>query len=158
MSALLADAHSRIRLSGSSSSTASFLRGVTSSANSDRKTAVLEISSGPRENFSAKTPNTSWMIALDMQSFTRSSMTRSIARSACPPGIARAEMKMLVSKTTFNGGVDARALARTICRLRERELTNSPANLEIRCAIATASSRVVHPVLQHSMICFRRAR
>ncbi len=67
MSAWLATAHSTMRLSGSWSRTASFRRGATSSAKSDRKTAVLESSSGPRENLCASTSSTSWMISLDMQ-------------------------------------------------------------------------------------------
>src|SRR5882672_3221818 len=91
------------------------------------------------------------MISLDMQRFTRASRTKSIARSACPPGIARAETKMLVSKTAFNAGVSAQGPVRKARLLPEHDWTSNLAAPEIRRANAIASWRVAHPALLRSM-------
>src|SRR5882672_7385326 len=98
------------------------------------------------------------MISLDMQRFTRASRTKSIARAACPPGIAKAETKMLVSKTAFNVGVSAEGPVRTGRLLPEHDWTSNLAVLEIHRASATASWRAAHPALQRSMTCSQRVQ
>ncbi len=98
------------------------------------------------------------MISLDMQRLTRASMTKSIARSACPPGIANAETKMLVSKTAFNDGVSAQGPARKGCLQPEHDWTSSLAAPETRRAIAIASGRAARPAPRRSMICSHRVQ
>src|SRR5271163_1256466 len=96
------------------------------------------------------------MMSLDMRRFTRASITKSIARSACPPGIAKAETKMLVSKTAFNDGVNAQDPAGTGCLQREHDRTSILAAPETRRANATASRRAARLAPQRSMICSHR--
>src|ERR1700738_2711828 len=98
------------------------------------------------------------MISLEIQRFTRASMTKSIARSACPPGIAKAETKMLVSKTAFNDGVSAQAPARTVRLQPEHDWTSNLAAHETRPANAIASGRAARPAPRRSMICSRRVQ
>src|ERR1700689_1518137 len=93
-----------------------------------------------------------------MQRFTRTSMTKSIARSACPPGIAKAETKMLVSKTTFNDELNAQGLAGTGCLQPEHDPTSSLAVPETRRAVAIASGRAVRPAPPRLMICSHRGQ
>jgi hypothetical protein len=58
-----------------------------------------------------------------MRRLTRPSITKSIARSAFPPRIARAETKILVSKAALNDGVNAQDPAGTGCLTPERDCT-----------------------------------
>src|ERR1700730_12748972 len=98
------------------------------------------------------------MISLEIQRFTRASMTKSIARSACPPGIAKAETKMLVSNTAFNDGVSAQGPVGTGLPRPEHDWTSNLAVLEIRHANAIASWRAARPALRHSATCSHRAQ
>src|ERR1700676_3669739 len=98
------------------------------------------------------------MISLDMQRLTRASMTKSIARSACPPGIAKAETKILVSKTAFNDGLSEQGHVRTGCLQPERDWTNNLAAPETRRANAIASGRAARPAPRRSMICSHRVQ
>src|SRR3984885_1884319 len=98
------------------------------------------------------------MICLDMQRFTLASITKSMARSACPPGIAKAETKMLVSKTAFNDGVSAQGPVGTGRLLPEHDWTSNLAALEIRHANAIASWRAARPALRRSATFSHRAQ
>src|ERR1700722_15889357 len=98
------------------------------------------------------------MMSLDMRRLTWTSITRLIARSACPPGIAKAETKMLVSKTAFNDGANAQGPAGTGCLQREHERTSILAAPETRRAIAIASRRAARPAPRHSLICSHRGQ
>src|ERR1700678_1617257 len=98
------------------------------------------------------------MISFDMRRLTCTSITKSIARSACPPGIAKAETKMLVSKTAFNDGANAQGLAETGCLQLEHDRTNILAAPETRRAIAIASRRAARPAPQRSTICSHRGQ
>src|ERR1700720_4087783 len=85
------------------------------------------------------------MIALEMQRFTRASMTKSIARSACAPGIAKAETKTLVSNTAFNDAVNAQGPARTGRLQPVHDRTSNLAAHETRRANAIALGRAARP-------------